>query len=213
MRHPSGRILIFAKAPVPGEVKRRLAKTLGADEATKVYEAMLEYVVAMAARSGLSPITLCVTPDSGHPLFQSLSERFGVELEPQRGADLGERMAHALESALETAEYAILIGSDCPLLDEAYLAQALEGLAQGAEAMFGPAEDGGYVLVGLRRSEPALFRDLPWGGERVMAITRERCAEKAIRLKELAVLYDIDRENDFARFRREYPARLSGLGS
>ncbi len=210
MRHPSGRILIFAKAPVPGEVKRRLAKSLGADEAARVYTVMLEYVVAMAARSALAPVTLCVTPDTRHPFLQSLAERFGVELEQQHGADLGERMLNAMHSSLEHVDYALLIGSDCPLLDADYLGQALDSLEQGGEAVFGPAEDGGYVLVGLRRSEPALFRDLPWGGEQVMAITRERCAKKAIRLKELAVLYDIDRREDLERFRREHPARLTG---
>lgn len=208
MRHPAGRILVFAKAPVPGQVKRRLAKDIGEAEAARVYQAMLEYVVALAARSSLSPTTLCVTPGGGHPFFRSLSERFGVELEPQRGGDLGARMQNALRSALTSAEYAILIGSDCPLLNEAYLAQALEALEQGTEAVFGPAEDGGYVLVGLRRTEPALFQDILWGSDQVMAVTRQRCHVQNIVLKELAMLYDIDREEDLVRFCREYPARL-----
>ncbi len=208
MRHPAGRILIFAKAPVPGQVKRRLAKDIGEAEAARVYRAMLEYVVAMAVRSDLAPVTLCVTPDSSHPFLQSLSERFDLEVEIQKGNDLGTRMAKALESALESAEYALLIGSDCPLLDEAYLAQGLDALEQGAEALFGPAEDGGYALVGLGHIKPVLFAGIPWGGDQVMAITRQTCRVHDIALKELAMLYDIDGEEDLERFRREYPERL-----
>jgi rSAM/selenodomain-associated transferase 1 len=211
MKHPTGRILIFAKAPLRGQVKRRLAKDIGEAEATRIYAAMLEYVVTMAVDSQLAPVTLCVTPGIEHPLFHSLVERFGVELKLQQGADLGERMLKAMASELEKVSYVVLIGSDCPLLDEDYLAQALDALEQGREAVFGPVEDGGYVLVGLRQAEPALFQDIPWGGDRVMAITRDLCVNKNLQLKELAPLYDIDRSEDLERFNREYSGRLASI--
>lgn len=117
----------------------------------------------------------------------------------QQGADLGERMHLALSAALETAESAVLIGCDCPWLDGDYLDRAFAALERGRAAVFGPAADGGYVLVGLRQSCAALFRQVDWGGDAVMAQTRVKLRNLALAWEELPVLHDIDEPQDLAR--------------
>ncbi len=121
----------------------------------------------------------------------------GLTLHQQRGEDLGERLLAASADALGRADSVALIGSDCPELDTAYLAQAFDALrSTGVDAVLGPAADGGYVLLALRRAEPALFTEMPWGGDQVAAITRERMAALGWRWRELPVLRDVDRPPD-----------------
>jgi rSAM/selenodomain-associated transferase 1 len=211
MKYPRGRILVFAKAPVSGEVKTRLAQGIGYDEAAEVHGAMVEYTVAMAAQAQLAPVELHGVWNGEQGFFVSLQKRFGIELIPQDGADLGERMQHALTSALGSADYALLVGTDCPLLDAGYLEQGLARLQAGAEVVLGPVEDGGYVLIGMRAVEPALFHGLNWGGADVFEKTRRRCADAGIRCAELPRLYDIDTEADLRRFCAESPERAKLL--
>jgi glycosyltransferase A (GT-A) superfamily protein (DUF2064 family) len=107
-------------------------------------------------------------------------------------------MHHAMLSAFANNDVGIIIGSDIPGLDSAYLHQAILAL-QKAAAVFGPAEDGGYVLVGLRQAAPGLFAGVEWGSSQVMAQTRERLAALALPTLELPVLWDLDRPEDLAR--------------
>ena len=167
MKYPAARILVFARAPVSGSVKTRLADGLGFDRATRLYVAMLEHTVAMAAQAELAGVSLYATPDVRHPRFLALQQRFQLCLETQNGKDLGERMLQALEAELQLAEYALLIGTDCPGLDASYLDSALARLQQGDDVVIGPAEDGGYVLIGVRRPEANLFRAIPWSTDRL----------------------------------------------
>jgi rSAM/selenodomain-associated transferase 1 len=137
-----------------------------------------------------------------------MEERYGLELHQQQGNNLGERMYNALEDALEKAEYALLIGSDCPVLDEEYLEDALSRLESGVDVVIGPAEDGGYTLIGMCRAEPLLFSDIRWGESKVMEATRERCREAELTLYELEQRYDIDTYDDLLRFVQEVPGGL-----
>jgi rSAM/selenodomain-associated transferase 1 len=212
MRHPRGRILIFAKAPVPGKVKTRLAATLGEGEAARLYTAMVRHAVATAVEVELSPVRLYVE-DAGHPLFAELREQFEIPLREQTGADLGARMEAALREALEEADYAVLIGCDWPTVDAEYLERALRLLAEGAGVVLGPAEDGGYVLIGLRQPQPRLFAAIPWGTLEVLTVTRTRCHELGIEPQELQSRYDIDAEADLRRFRAASPERARQLFS
>ncbi len=208
MRYPNAHILVFAKAPVAGEVKSRLAASIGQEQAAQIYSCMLQRTVMLVARAGLAPTSLVVSPDTTHPLFSIMEERFGLELQQQEGADLGERMHNALEDALGKAEYALLIGTDCPMLDEGYLEDALSRLDGGADVVIGPAEDGGYMLIGVRRVEPLLFSEISWSKPGVMATTRERCSEAGLTLQELEQRYDIDTYDDLLRFVQEVPGGL-----
>ncbi|RKT46919.1 hypothetical protein BDD21_4461 [Thiocapsa rosea] len=204
MRYPNARILIFAKAPIPGLVKTRLIPTLGPAGAAELACDLLERLVRRLSDARLAPVELWCSPDPEHSLFRALAESVGVALRTQRGDDLGERLSRAAEDALGRAETVLLVGADIPELDAAYCASALAALAE-SDAVLGPAEDGGYVLLGLNASAPELFTDMPWGGERVAAITRRRIASLGWRCPELPVLWDLDRPEDLMRYRALRP--------
>lgn len=209
MRHPAARILVFAKAPVAGAVKTRLAPALGPEGAARLQARLVRRTVARVSACGLAPFELHVAPDGRHPLFRSLAGT-GVTLVAQQGRDLGGRMHAALAAALGSAEFAILIGTDCPALDRAYLALACDALAQGHPAVLGPAEDGGYVLIGLRRPAPTLFAGIDWGGPQVLAQTRRRLADLGWAAVELPTLWDLDRPADLQRLGAAERAELCG---
>ena len=111
-------------------------------------------------------------------------------------------MEFAATKALDQADAVILIGADCPLLEARHLTRAFGWLQQGEDAVLGPAEDGGYVLLGLRRVNRALFRDITWGGDQVLAQTRQRLARLGWRWRELEPLWDLDRPADLDRLAR-----------
>ena len=197
LRYPDARILIFAKAPRPGQVKTRLIPALGAEGAAAVHRLLVTQTVATVANAGLAPATLYCTPTSSDPFLTTLASDARMTLAVQQGRDLGERMAAALEAALHEARYAILVGTDCPGLSEAYLAQALEALVSGRDAVIGPAVDGGYVLIGLSRPPvPALFADIPWGTDQVLAATQARLEALDWSWEALSPLRDLDRPGD-----------------
>ncbi len=205
MQFPDSRILIFAKAPEPGRVKTRLIPLLGAGGAARLQQRLLETTVARVAGAGLCPVTLCCAPDTGHPQFSALAGRHDITLRPQCAGDLGQRMAEAAAAALGETDQVLLIGTDCPVMQTAYLADALAQLAAGKEAVIGPAEDGGYVLLGLRRFYPLLFTDMPWGSDEVLGLTRQRLAGLAADTALLPPLWDLDRPADWQRLLRHDP--------
>lgn len=205
MRYPQARILVFCKPPIPGQAKTRLIPALGAQGAADLHAELARATVARAVRSGLASVEVWASAEPEHEFFQCLRNDFACASMTQHGDDLGARMAQAFEATLANAEFAVMIGTDCPVLDENYLAQACAALAEGADAVLGPAEDGGYVLIGLRRFDPALFTDMPWGGAEVLARTRARLADLVDGLgwsvRELATLWDVDRAEDLVRAR------------
>jgi rSAM/selenodomain-associated transferase 1 len=165
-----------------------------------------------ALAADLGPVELCCTPDTDHPFFADCARRFGIGLQAQAGADLGARMVAAFDRALSSASTAVLVGSDIPALNAQHLRQAGTVLRQ-AEAVFIPAEDGGYVLVGLASRQPGLFEDVDWGGEQVMAQTRARATALGVRIAELEPLWDLDRPSDLARIAPELLAGLAPKGN
>ncbi len=160
---------------MPGHAKTRLIAALGAEGAAALAERLMRAAVAHALAAGVGPVELCVTPDRTHPAFAAAAEGGRVALTDQGDGDLGERMARALDRVLATHEHALLIGTDAPLLDAAYLRAAAAALDE-ADAVFGPAADGGYTLVGLRHPAPGLFAGMRWSHDQVMAQTRDRLA-------------------------------------
>jgi len=200
LQFTNDRILIFAKAPEPGRAKTRLIPALGAARAAEFYGELLESTVKRLSAAGISPLHCCCTPDTDHPVFQRLAIDFGVKLEVQVGDDLGARMEYAARKALAEADSVTLIGGDCPLLEPLHLTQTLKWLQQGEDAVLGPAEDGGYVLLGLKRVDRALFQQIPWGGERVLDLTRRRLKILGWSWRELELLWDLDRPEDLERY-------------
>ena len=199
MRFPDARILIFAKAPEPGRVKTRLIPALSPRGAADLHARLLADTVARLASAGPAPVELWCAPDPACAPFPELANRLLLPLYAQRGADLGERMLDAAVDALTRSGAVVLVGTDCPLLEKTYLAQALAAL-RGVDAVLGPAEDGGYFLLGLKQSAPELFFDIPWGTDRVAAITRDRMDALGWEWAELPPLWDLDRPDDLVRF-------------
>ncbi len=197
-RFPLAALAIMAKAPVPGRVKTRLIPALGAQGAARLYAALLRKTGRALLHAGLCPVQIWCAPDTRHPEFVGL-ELLGAALKTQCRGDLGARMAHAARESLETASQVIIIGADCPAIDPAYVENAIVALMNGNDAVLGPAEDGGYCLLGLSRIDDDLFRDIPWGGERVLHETRRRLDQLRWRWTELSVLWDVDRPEDLRR--------------
>jgi uncharacterized protein len=193
-------VAVFAKAPQPGAVKTRLAGFLGAEGAAELHARLAAHAVETAVAAAVGPVQLCCAPDTDHPFFATLQRRLGVELVAQRGADLGERMRNAFEPIFASGRRMVLIGSDCPSLEPADLCDAAAALASH-DAVFAPAEDGGYVLVALARALP-VFEDMPWSTAQVMALTRERLKAAGARWHELRTLWDVDRPEDLARLQQ-----------
>jgi rSAM/selenodomain-associated transferase 1 len=195
-------IIVFARAPVAGRVKTRLARALGARPVARLHERLVERAVATAVGARAGVVELHCAPDARHPFLRRLAARYGVRARGQPRGNLGARMHGALDAALRTAPVALLIGSDCPALRSADLRAAVRALRDGEDAVFSPARDGGYALVGLRRSAARLFGDIPWGGSGVMRATRERLRQLGWSWRELRSVWDVDRPPDYARLRR-----------
>jgi len=206
LRFPHARILVFARAPVPGRAKTRLIPVLGARGAAELHRRLVQRTVTTAVRSRLAPVELWCAPDCSHPALVEMAA-LGVALHPQTGADLGERMQNALDSALARADRAVLVGSDCPAMTGGYLAQALAALARH-DAVIGPAEDGGYVLAGTRIRRMVLGRGVAWGTPRVLEQTRSLFRAQGVDWCELPRLWDVDREGDLERLRVLAPGLL-----
>lgn len=199
-------LIVFARAPVAGQAKTRLIPLLGAAGAAALAVRMLQHAVQAAVSAGFETLELCVTPDTGHPLFLQLQQAHGLQLTAQGDGDLGARMQRALAQALKTHDRALLMGSDLPGLDAAMLRRADAALAEH-DAVFVPALDGGYGLVGLRAAAPMLFDGMRWSTPQVMQHTRERAAAAGLRVAELPPLADIDEPADL---RHLPPAWLDG---
>lgn len=199
--HDPVAVAIFAKAPVPGSAKTRLIPRLGAERAASLHTALVKQTVAAAVAADIGPVSLWCWPNREHPLFRRLAREHGLELAQQRGRDLGERMQHCLAMLCRRGP-AVLIGTDCPVLDASALRSAAAALRRKRDAVFLPTEDGGYVLIGLRAVESSLFEDMPWSSPEVMAVTRQRLARLGWRWDEPRCLWDVDRAEDIERMRR-----------
>lgn len=189
------RIIVMAKAPVAGLAKTRLIPALGADGAAALAQRLLVHALGealeFARQAGLGAVELCCAPDARHAGFAPWAAAPGVTLTDQGNGDLGARMARALERALQSHASAILIGTDAPALDASSL-HAAQAALRDHDAVFVPALDGGYALVGLRRSMPTLFEAMPWSTPLVMPRSRERLAAAGASHAELKPVADID---------------------
>lgn len=199
-------VAILAKAPLAGFAKTRLIPRLGAEGAARLQRWLLQRTVTTAQSAGIGPVTLWCAPDTLHPDF-ALCHTFGpLALRRQPDGDLGERMLTAFAETTTPAG-TLVIGTDCPALTPALLRQAANALA-GHDAAVVPAEDGGYVLIGMRQAAPRIFDAVDWSTGRVMAQTRERLVEIGWRWQEFAPLWDVDRGADLDRLNASFPAGM-----
>ena len=198
-RPESVSVAIFAKAPIAGFAKTRLIPHLGENGAANLQQRLIERAVEIAKDAGLGPVSLWCLPNHDHEVFTALERRHGVALHDQlTNADLGARM-HQAFSALAKTRPLLLMGTDCVAVGPGHLVRCAELLCGDADAVIIPVEDGGYILVGLKRPTPELFADIPWGGDDVVACTRTRAKSAGLTLAELPRLWDIDRVADYER--------------
>jgi rSAM/selenodomain-associated transferase 1 len=206
---PAGlRLCIFARAPVLGTVKRRLVPALGEAGALAAYTELLEGTLERCVNPRAYRTELWLSGDPPHSAVDDWCRRFALVVRSQAGADLGERMRVALEDDLGASIRAVLVGADCPDIDRDYVAAAFAAL-ESCDLVLGPAADGGYGLVGLKRPMPELFRDMAWGSATVCAETLDRARQSGATVHCLPEIYDVDRPADWVRYR----ALNSGFGS
>lgn len=190
-------VLVMAKAPVAGFAKTRLIPALGAEGAAALAERLLAHAVARALEAGLGPVEVCCAPDASHAAFRRLATTGALRLTSQGEGDLGARMSRAFDRALQSEAQVLMVGTDAPSLDASVLRRAADLLAQH-DAVFVPAFDGGYALIGLRAPAPALFQGMAWSHAQVMTHTRDRLRAEGLRHVELLPVHDIDEPADLA---------------
>jgi uncharacterized protein len=195
-------IAILAKAPIPGRVNTRLIPAIGAHAAAVLQERLTERAAATALAANVGPVTLWCAPDATHSTFLKLVMQQRIILKRQPEGDLGVRM---LAATAASSSPVLVIGTDCAALTEMHLRGAANSLREGNDVVIIPAEDGGYVLIGTRTAQPAIFAGIAWGTNTVLAESRARIIEQRLVLTEQPPLWDVDTEADLARLEREFP--------
>lgn len=190
-------LVVFARYPVPGEVKTRLARAIGDDRAARLYDAFVRDLVGRFAGSPYRVRWAVAPPDPG------FDQRFGVPVDTcvlQEGSDLGARMLHAFGTALNGGEgRCVLIGSDTPHLSRERVDEAFHRL-EDADVVLGPAMDGGYYLIAMRAPHD-VFSGITWSVDSVREATRARANALALRVAELDPDFDVDEVGDLDRLR------------
>jgi rSAM/selenodomain-associated transferase 1 len=188
-------VVVMAKYPAAGTVKTRLAHRIGVEAAAGLYRAFILDLDARLRGDGLAPTWAYWPPDAP---FQELVPDAGVMA--QEGSDLGERMGAVVARLVGgDGRPVVLLGADVPHVDTATIRVAGAALAGGAEVVLGPADDGGYYLLGLGRVVPEILHGIPWGSGAVCAETRRRCSAFGLRLRLLPATFDVDEVEDVAR--------------
>jgi rSAM/selenodomain-associated transferase 1 len=195
----SRRLLILVRAPRTGQAKTRLIPALGAAGAARLHERLTRHCLQTLAPSLHWRTELHCEPGINDPLFSAVAQEFRVERYAQVPGDLGQRMFGALSAACQRSRFAVLVGTDCPALTACDVRTAFARLEAGDDAVIGPAEDGGYYLIGLRRVDPGIFAGIAWGGHKVLEATRECLKRCRWRWSELEARWDVDRPADLAR--------------
>ena len=193
-------LIIFAKAPIPGEVKTRLCPPLDEEEAASLHGSLV--LDAIERTKGLQGISLYVagTPDIEHPFFKVMEGRYGARLLLQRGPDLGARMKQAMQDAFDQGPKDVLLtGTDLPTLPRAHLVEALT-LIKNHDVVLGPTTDGGYYLIGLRKMVPGLFDGIAWSMASVFGETKKKIEAAGLSLGLLPECRDVDTLDDLKHF-------------
>jgi len=195
---PTVDIAVFARAPTPGQAKTRLIPRLGPLAAARLQQQLTERALARARAVPGARVTLWTTAPADDAIARVTADTVGATVRAQCGDDLGARMAHAFANTLDGRRPMLLIGTDCPAQTVDDLRAALMAL-RDADAVVQPAEDGGYVLIGMKAPWPVLFSAIAWGSDQVLAATRARAGAHGVRLAELPPSWDLDRSEDLDR--------------
>jgi len=207
-------LIVFTRWPEPGKSKTRFIPVLGADGAADLQRQMALHAISHArevARREQVALEVRFAGGTADGMREWLGG--GMDYHPQGEGDLGARMERAFRDAFSRgAERVVLVGTDCPGLDEAVMRAAFAAL-RGKDLVLGPATDGGYWLIGLRRPAPALFEDMPWSTDSVLERTLDRARSLSLSVHTLEPLPDVDRPEDLPIWeegKKRSPSRLSG---
>ncbi len=192
---------VFAKAPVKGQVKTRLISDLGEDGAYEVYRQLLEKSLTLATQSNYRTELWC-HPSQQHAYFQQAAIDHPLTLNDQYGNDLGERMRFAMQNGLQVNDAVVLIGCDCPVLTEKYIAQTYDAL-RFVDVVLGPAEDGGFVLIGCKKTHYLMFKNVIWGKSSVLDSTLDSLQQCGLSHRLLPTLWDVDILSDYTRWQSD----------
>ena len=203
-------LAVAAKAPQPGTVKTRLHSRLSADDATELYRCFLKDTLLLMDSVPQTEVVISYTPKGGERYFDGIhSGKLGnlgnLRMLAQRGESFGDKLHHAFEELFgEGFDSVVIIDADSPTLPRDYLMEAFDELARpGERAVLGPAEDGGYYLIGLRRPHRRLFEQITWSSDRVLSETLDRAREIALNVSLLPMWYDVDDYPTFERLKFE----------
>jgi len=194
-------LIVFAREPLPGEVKTRLAAAVGDRVAADLYEKMLQDVLETCRQlSGIETVVFWACEEKSLPL---LSMRYRCRSRLQGTGDLGQRMQAAFEEMFaDGCELCCIIGSDAPDLPLSHILEAYRLLSEPpADVVFGPSLDGGYYLLGLRQDCPRLFANIPWSGASVLEQSLAAARDSGLTAALLPEWQDIDTVEDLQAFK------------
>ena len=200
---------VMARAP-SSDGKTRLAPHLSPSRLTSLRAALL--ADALRVVEGLPDVTVFFTPDEAEPEIAALCAGTIARI-PQRGGDLGARMLAALQYLLEARQYdaALLVGSDIPLLSVDHLTEAADTLRANGGAVLGPADDGGYYLIGMTQVHAGLFEQIAWGTESVLTDTLRAAERVGVEARLVRSAYDVDTIDDLRRLERDLASAPAGI--
>ncbi len=197
-------LILFAKQPIPGQVKTRLHERFSPQTAARIATMMIEQTVRLAVSTWPGEVYLYATPDPDFPLFNRLADELHLHLHQQAADDdLGGRMLAALEDGIRRSGSAAVMGCDVPHCPPAVLEQAYECLARGGDVI-GPSKDGGYYLIGLQQTRAELFQQIVWGSKKVLITTLSRAKQIGLEFAVLPVLRDLDTVDDLQAVAQTY---------
>ncbi len=219
--YPQYRLLVFAKSPILGSAKTRLQPLLPKEFSLALHCQLLKTILKQWSASAICPIECWLAGDEDSFVEKIINDEAAnlkaLPLWQQKGQDLGERLAHAIETTFAHAQFAttsskintqkqkkikgvFVVGSDCPFINAEYLRDACLKLEK-YDAVIGPADDGGYVLLGVKVSNTKLFKDIDWGKSSVYEQTLSRLRETKLNYYELPSLPDIDHPQDLLKLK------------
>jgi uncharacterized protein len=193
------KLLIFTKSPILGEVKTRLQPDYSPEESLIIYKKLLFDTLERTKNIEDVDVELCCAPDRNTSFFLHCENDYPITLSNQEGADLGERMAFSISVTLQTYAKVVVIGTDCPDIDEGYIQQAFSKLNEH-DAVIGPAVDGGYVLLGLKEFSTEIFSGITWGEDSVFKKTQDTINRIGWTCHHLETKHDVDRPEDLHRY-------------
>lgn len=195
-------VMVFAKAPIAGEVKTRLGKDLGMRQAAAIYRKLLFQCLKKLSDSKICHIELWCYPTTRHPFFLECARVFNLSLRKQQGSDLGLRMLNAFKVSLFRDEFALLMGSDIPAIEITDIERVNQYMNASSDVVIIPTRDGGYGLIAMKNPHPELFKNMQWSTTSVLDKTLLRMKRKKLTYELLSVKRDIDNKADYIAYRR-----------